>query len=166
MRGVERLYILVRLIGDESIARRSSRDLVLTRLVEVLLIEALRSTPGDDTPPGLLRALADPRIAPAMPQMHGQIARSWTMAQLAKKAVLSRSRFRRWNICWRGGWLWRKICCGGRRLGLRRLRSALGMGRRVRSVLRLVGMLGRRREGMRVRTRLVSTRVPGCRSHG
>ena len=93
IRGVERLYILVRMIGDESIARRSSRDLVLTRLVEVLLIQALPSTPGEDTPPGLLRALADPRIAPAMPQMHGQIARSWTMAQLAKEAALLRSAF-------------------------------------------------------------------------
>lgn len=93
VRGVERLSTLVRLVGDESIARRSGRDLVLTRLVEVLLIEALRSTQGDDTPPGLLRGLADARIAPAMQQMHGQIARSWTMAQLAKKAALSRSAF-------------------------------------------------------------------------
>jgi hypothetical protein len=32
-------------------------ELVLTRLVEVLLIEALRLTPGDDAPPGLLRGL-------------------------------------------------------------------------------------------------------------
>lgn len=93
VRGVERLSTLVRLVGDESIARRSGRDLVLTRLVEVLLIEALRSTQGDDTPPGLLRGLADARIAPAMQQMHGQIAKSWTMAQLAKKAALSRSAF-------------------------------------------------------------------------
>ena len=85
VRGVERLSTLVRLVGDESIARRSGRDLVLTRLAEVLLIEALRSTQGDDTPPGLLRGLADARIAPAMQQMHGQISKSWTMAQLAKK---------------------------------------------------------------------------------
>ena len=55
--------------------RRSGRDLVLTRLVEVLLIEALRSTPGEDAPPGLLRGLADPRVAPAIRQMHGQLAR-------------------------------------------------------------------------------------------
>ena len=93
VRGVERLSTLVRLVGDESIARRSGCDLVLTRLVEVLLIEALRSSQRDDTPPGLLRGLADPRIATAMQQMHGQIARSWTMAQLAKKAGLSRSAF-------------------------------------------------------------------------
>ncbi|MDM0117052.1 AraC family transcriptional regulator [Variovorax sp. J22R133] len=93
VRGVERLSVLVRLVGEESIERRSGRDLVLTRLVEVLLIEALRSTPGEDAPPGLLRGLADARLALAMRQMHGDPARAWTMAQLAKKAALSRSAF-------------------------------------------------------------------------
>ena len=93
VRGVERLSLLVRLVGEESIERRSGRELVLTRLVEILLIEALRSPSGEDTPPGLLRGLADARLAPAIRQMHGQVARSWTMAQLAKTAALSRSAF-------------------------------------------------------------------------
>ncbi len=93
VRGVERLSLLVRLLGEESLERRSGRELVLTRLVEVLLIEALRSPAVEDTPPGLLRGLADARLAPAMRQMHGQVARSWTMAQLAKTAALSRSAF-------------------------------------------------------------------------
>ncbi|HVK68893.1 MAG TPA: AraC family transcriptional regulator [Polyangium sp.] len=93
VRGVERLSILVRLVGDETNEQRSGRDLVLTRLVEVLLIEALRSTSGDDAPPGLLRGLADAQLAPAIRQMHGQLARSWTVAQLAKTAALSRSAF-------------------------------------------------------------------------
>jgi len=93
VRGLERLSVLVRLVGEESSERRSGRDLVLTRLVEVLLIEALRSTPGEDAPPGLLRGLADPQLAPAMRHMHGQLARSWTVAQLAKTAALSRSAF-------------------------------------------------------------------------
>ena len=84
---------LVRLVGEETAHRRSGRDLVLTRLVEVLLIEALRSTPGEGTPPGLLRGLADARLAAAMRHMHGDPARSWTVDQLAKKAALSRSAF-------------------------------------------------------------------------
>jgi cupin len=37
VRDVDRLSILVRLVGDESSEQRSGRDLVLTRLVEVLL---------------------------------------------------------------------------------------------------------------------------------
>ena len=93
VRGVERLSVLVRLVGEESSERRSGRDLERTGLVEVLLIEALRSTPGKDAPPGLLRGLADARLAQAMRQMHGQLARSWTVAQLAKTAALSRSAF-------------------------------------------------------------------------
>ncbi len=51
---------------------RTGRDLVLTRLVEVLLVEALRATPSDDASPGLLRGLADVQLAPAL----RQIARS------------------------------------------------------------------------------------------
>jgi AraC-like DNA-binding protein len=93
VRGVERLSVLVRLVAEESSERRLGRDLVLTRLVELLLIEALRSTSGDDAPPGLLRGLADAQLAPALRQMHAQVARSWTVAQLARKAALSRSAF-------------------------------------------------------------------------
>ena len=93
VRGVERLSTLVRLVGEEASDRKPGRDLVLTRLVEVLLIEALRATPGEDAPPGLLRGLADAHLVPALRQMHGQLARSWTVAQLAKMAGLSRSAF-------------------------------------------------------------------------
>ena len=93
VRGVERLSVLVQLVDAESSEQRSGRDLVLSRLVEVLLIEALRSTSGDDAPPGLLRGLADARIARAMRHMHDDPARAWTVAQLATKAALSRSAF-------------------------------------------------------------------------
>jgi transcriptional regulator GlxA family with amidase domain len=93
VRGVPRLATLVSLVGDESIERRAGRELVLARLVEVLLVEALRAATDEDTPPGLLRGLADARIAPAMRQMHGQLSRSWTVAELAKTAALSRSTF-------------------------------------------------------------------------
>ncbi len=93
IRGDARLTTLVQLVADESGQRRSARDLVLTRLVELLLIEALRATPGDDAPPGLLRGLADPRLAPALRQIHAHYARPWTVAQLARTAGLSRSAF-------------------------------------------------------------------------
>jgi AraC-like DNA-binding protein len=93
VRGVERLAVLVRLVGEEASDRRSGRDLVLTRLVEVLLIEALRAAPGEDAPPGLVRGLADAQLAPAIRQIHGQFGRSWTVAALARTAALSRSAF-------------------------------------------------------------------------
>src|SRR5262249_26443782 len=45
--GAERLHRLVELIREETIARRPGRELILERLVEVLLIEALRFRPDD-----------------------------------------------------------------------------------------------------------------------
>ncbi|WP_399682940.1 AraC family transcriptional regulator [Xenophilus sp.] len=93
VRGVGRLSTLVRLVGDESRQRRAGRELVLTRLVEVLLIEALRAAPAADAPPGLLRGLADTRLSAALRHMHADPGRPWTVAQLAKKAALSRSAF-------------------------------------------------------------------------
>jgi AraC-like DNA-binding protein len=93
VRGVPRLSTLVSLVAEEASTRRPGRDLVLARLVELLLVEALRSKPGDDTPPGLLRGLADARLAAAMRHMHGNPARSWTVDQLARKVALSRSTF-------------------------------------------------------------------------
>jgi transcriptional regulator GlxA family with amidase domain len=93
VRGVERLSTLVRFLVEESSERRSGRDLILSRLVEVLLIEALRSTQGERAGPGLLRGLSDPRLAAAIRQMHRNPARSWTVAELAKEAALSRSAF-------------------------------------------------------------------------
>jgi len=96
VRGVERLSTLVKLVGEEASGQRPGRDLILARLVEVLLIEALRSASGEnaeDAPPGLLRGLRDPQLADAMRQMHGDPARSWTVRQLAKHAALSRSAF-------------------------------------------------------------------------
>ena len=93
VRDVERLSILVRLLIDEAAHERSGRSLVLTRLVEILLIEALRLTQTPDAPVGLLRGLADARLAEAIRQMHADPARPWTMAELAKQAALSRSAF-------------------------------------------------------------------------
>jgi AraC-like DNA-binding protein len=93
VRGVERLATLVHLVADEAGQRRAGRDLVLARLVELLLVEALRALPGDEAPPGLLRGLADARLALALRAVHADPARPWTVDQLAKKAALSRSAF-------------------------------------------------------------------------
>ncbi|MEZ4299983.1 MAG: AraC family transcriptional regulator [Polyangiaceae bacterium] len=93
MCGALRLSTLVHLVGEESMEARPGRELVLARLVEVLLIEALRSSPGDGAPPGLLRGPGDAQLAAALRHMHAHPARSWTIAQLAKTAALSRSTF-------------------------------------------------------------------------
>ncbi|WP_137173693.1 AraC family transcriptional regulator [Massilia sp. HP4] len=93
LRGVERLTVLVQLVRDESLEQRSGRNLVLARLVEVLLVEALRSAPLNAASHGLLRGLADPRIGIAIRHMHGDPAYPWTVKALAEKAALSRTAF-------------------------------------------------------------------------
>jgi AraC-like DNA-binding protein len=93
VRGERRLATLVQLVGEESRELRPARDVILAHLLEVLLIEALRSTAGTAASPGLLRGLADGRLAVSIRQMHESPARTWTVAQLAKEAALSRSAF-------------------------------------------------------------------------
>lgn len=93
VRDERRLATLVHLVAEESRAGRPARDVVLERLLEVLLIEALRCGGGTEAPPGLLRGLADRRIASALHRMHGRPDLPWTVAQLAREAGLSRSAF-------------------------------------------------------------------------
>ena len=93
VRGEPRLGTLVRLVGDEAREQRAGRELVLGRLVEVLLVEALRSSSGAEVSPGLLRGLADTRLAAAIRRMHGDPAQSWTVEALARESALSRSAF-------------------------------------------------------------------------
>jgi hypothetical protein len=66
VRGEKRLATLVELVSDESRHQLPARDVVLARLLEVLLIEALRSTAGTTASPGLVRGLADERLGSAI----------------------------------------------------------------------------------------------------
>lgn len=93
VRCAGRLAQLVRLVGDESRAQLPARDIVLSRLLEVLFIEALRSTAEAGMSQGLAQGLADLRISRAIRAMHERPSHAWTMADLAKEAALSRSAF-------------------------------------------------------------------------
>ncbi|MGI4813387.1 MAG: cupin domain-containing protein [Janthinobacterium lividum] len=93
VRGEQRLATLVQLVREESREQRPAREVVLLRLLEVLLIEALRCMTGTHASPGLVRGLADGRLAVAIRRMHEHPTRAWTVAELAKEAALSRSTF-------------------------------------------------------------------------
>lgn len=93
IRGVERLSVIVKLVGEEAASSRGGRDLVLPRLVEILLVESLRTMSTTDAPAGLLRGLADAHVAPALRQLHHRPERAWTMAELARVSGLSRAGF-------------------------------------------------------------------------
>lgn len=88
-----RLATLVRLVGEESRQARPARDVILSRLLEVLFIESLRFSAGTATSPGLVRGLADARLSPAIRRLHDDPTQAWTVAQMAKEATLSRSAF-------------------------------------------------------------------------
>lgn len=88
-----RLATLMQLVGDETRARRPARELVLERLIEVLLIEALRCGAPTMSAPGLARGLADDRLAAPLCALHARPEHPWTVAELAAKAALSRSAF-------------------------------------------------------------------------
>lgn len=93
VRGERRLAVLVELVTEEARGQRPARDVILAHLLEVLFIEALRSTTSEAAPAGLLRGLGDERLAMAIRRIHEFPNRPWTVVQLAREAALSRSTF-------------------------------------------------------------------------
>jgi AraC-like DNA-binding protein len=93
VRGEHRLATLVQMVGDESRADRPAREIVMARLLEVMLIEALRSTASTAASPGLVRGLYDPKLALVLRGLHERPAHGWSVAQLAREAGMSRSAF-------------------------------------------------------------------------
>jgi AraC-like DNA-binding protein len=67
--------------------------LLLRQLATMLLIKALRLHLSDASQRsvGWLFALADPRLAAVIAAMHGDPARAWTLASLAREAGMSRT---------------------------------------------------------------------------
>jgi AraC-like DNA-binding protein len=93
VQGSLRLAQLVQMMGEESAEQKPGNEFMRSRLAEMLLIEAMRSTASGNAPPGLLRGLGDERLADALKQMHLHIERSWSVSRLARIAALSRSGF-------------------------------------------------------------------------
>ncbi|MET3712643.1 AraC-like DNA-binding protein [Sphingomonas trueperi] len=92
-RGEPRLALLLQLVGDESRQSRPGRELVLERLLEVLLIETLRSGVDTTSVPSVARGLSDDRLVSALRAMHARPAHGWTVVDLAAEAAMSRSAF-------------------------------------------------------------------------
>jgi AraC-like DNA-binding protein len=90
-----RLARIIDLIMEEYAAERSGRDMILERLVEVLLVEALRwrSISDESVHAGLLAGMRDAPLASALRAMHADVRHGWTVAALAKHAGMSRSAF-------------------------------------------------------------------------
>jgi AraC-like DNA-binding protein len=91
--AIDSVAPVVELIKREALKQRAGHTLVLARLVEVLLVEALRSAPAELTATGLLAGLRDAQLAAALRGIHTQTAQPWTLVTLARAAGMSRSSF-------------------------------------------------------------------------
>jgi AraC-like DNA-binding protein len=93
--GAARLRWIVEMINEEADALRPGREPMLERLVEVLLLEALRFNVSSTAKPmrGLAAGLSDPALGVALALIHGEVERSWTVAELARRAGMSRAAF-------------------------------------------------------------------------
>lgn len=86
---------LVELLSEECVSTYPGKELMIRRMLEALLVEALRwrSIGSSALPAGLLKGLQDPALARALGAIHSDIRAGWTVAGLAKIAGMSRSAF-------------------------------------------------------------------------
>jgi len=81
------------MIDTETAGERPGRDAVLSRLLEIMLVELLRTPQLAASRRSLLNGLTDPQIAAALRAFHADIQKPWSVASLAAQANLSRSAF-------------------------------------------------------------------------
>ena len=83
------------LIAAEAMHLRPGGEAVITRLADILVIQAIRSWIETDPAAqgGWLGALADRQIGRAIAMIHRDPARAWTVATLADELAMSRSAF-------------------------------------------------------------------------
>ncbi len=91
----DRVRMLLALNQSESAAPGPGSEFVVGRLVELLLVELLRSKEGIAQTPrtGLLAGLSDPGLSPGLCTLHSNISKRWTTAKLARVCGKSRSGF-------------------------------------------------------------------------
>jgi AraC-like DNA-binding protein len=91
---------LVGLLAEEIVKDDPGQESVLDRLLDLLLIAVLRAwfaRPDAETP-GWYRAYSDPVVGKALRLIHSDPAHSWTVAELATEAGVSRAALaRRFN---------------------------------------------------------------------
>ena len=83
------------LLAAETIEPRPGGEAVVTRLADILVIQAIRAWIETDPEAraGWLGALRDERIGRALNLIHAEPERAWTVADLARDVAMSRSAF-------------------------------------------------------------------------
>jgi AraC-like DNA-binding protein len=91
----EWMHSTLRLMAAEAAALRPGGETVITRLADVLVVQAIRTWLETDPAArsGWLGALRDGQIGRALTLIHRDPARDWTVASLARELAMSRSAF-------------------------------------------------------------------------
>jgi AraC-like DNA-binding protein len=91
----ERLQGTLALMATEAREPRLGGEAVITRLADILVIQAMRAwlETDADAHTGWLGALRDEQIGRAIALIHAEPARDWTVALLARELAMSRSAF-------------------------------------------------------------------------
>lgn len=92
---LEWMQSILRLMASEAAELRPGGEAVITRLGDILVIQAIRAWIESDPAAqrGWLGALQDPQIGRAISHIHRDPARNWTVASLAHELAMSRSAF-------------------------------------------------------------------------
>ena len=87
---------VINLLSRELAVPEPGQNTVLDRLLDILLVLAVRSSFRQSaTAPRWYRAAADPRLQAALQGMHGDAGHPWSVPELAKISGLSRAAFAR-----------------------------------------------------------------------
>lgn len=94
----EWMHSTLRLMASEASAQRAGGETIVTRLADILVIQAIRAwldetRTNDNASTGWLGALRDERIGPALSHMHREPTKDWTVESLARTVSMSRSAF-------------------------------------------------------------------------
>jgi AraC-like DNA-binding protein len=87
--------LVLQLLAHEIGGSRSGTATVRDRLLDVLLVHVIRAwlmtTETEPLPASWLTALRDPLVSKALAALHGDVARDWTLADLATALAVSRA---------------------------------------------------------------------------
>lgn len=93
--GGEEIGRLMREIHAERLEKRPGGDWAVKRLIDLVMLAVIRFALAHESvvSTGLFRAMRDPGLRRALLGIHSTPERAWTLADLAREAGMSRSRF-------------------------------------------------------------------------
>lgn len=93
--SAEWMHSTLRLMAAEATTRQPGGETIVTRLADILVIQAIRTwlVEHPESRIGWLGALSDERVGPALLLVHREPSKDWTVGSLAESVSMSRSAF-------------------------------------------------------------------------